>query len=146
MSDETELEEASEVTTNRNKVRKVTAKDTWEHTREPKDGEPKKRNGALILYCEDYGVTGTTSFRYHLKSKHAILVEPKERQVTTTSNQKFAEVCKKFGISEEELRREVLKSVLDKRAMNEALITMISTNNLAFREWPTLHALLKTAM
>jgi hypothetical protein len=89
MSDETELEEASEVTTttrNRNKVRKVTAKDTWEHTREPKDGEP---NGALILYCkhsEDYGVTGTTSFRYHLKSKHAILVELKERQVTTTSN------------------------------------------------------------
>jgi hypothetical protein len=127
MSDEseTELEEASEVTTttrNRNKARKVTATDTWEHTREPKDGEPKKRNGALVLYCkhcEDYGVTGTTSFRYHLKSKHAILVEPKERQVTTTSNQKFAE---KFGISEEELRREVLKSVLDKRAINEALM------------------------
>jgi hypothetical protein len=81
---ETELEVASEITTTRSrKARKITA-GAWKHTREPKDGEPKKRNGALILYCkycEDYGVTGTTSFRYHLKSKHGITVEPKDRQV-----------------------------------------------------------------
>jgi hypothetical protein len=45
MSDETELEEASEVTTT-TRNRKVTAENTWERTREPK---AKKRNGALIL-------------------------------------------------------------------------------------------------
>jgi hypothetical protein len=78
---ETELEVASEVTITRSrKARKIIiTAGAWKHSRQPKDGEPKKRNGALILYCkycEDYGVTGTTSFRY-LKSKHGITVEPK---------------------------------------------------------------------
>jgi hypothetical protein len=56
-------------------------------------------------------------------------------------------VCKKFGISEEEVQREVLKSVLDERAITEALVSMISSRNLPFRaaEWSELHALMKTA-
>ena len=71
------------------KSRKITAISTWEHSRPPIDGEPKRRNGALIFYCKhnvrpvegnptiqcDYSVTGTTSIRYHLREAHDIIVE-----------------------------------------------------------------------
>ena len=45
------------------------------------------------------------------------------------------------------MQREVLKSVLDERAITEALVSMIPSRNLLFRaaEWSELHALMKTA-
>jgi hAT family C-terminal dimerisation region len=140
------------------KSRKITATSTWEHSRPPKDGEPKRRNGALIFYCKhnvkdkptikcQYNVTGTTSIRRHLRVDHDIIVEAGERKITAPSNKKLADLCKKYNISEEVIRTEVLKAVLDKRVLNEALVDLIVSNNLPFRavEWPQIHTLLKAA-
>ena len=43
------------------------------------------------------------------------------------------------------MEKEILKKVLDKQLINEALVLLIVLRNLSFRaiEWPELHALLK---
>ncbi len=51
----------------------------------------------------------------------------------------------KAGVQRKELEKEILKKVLDKQLINEALVSLIVLRNLPFRavEWPELHALLK---
>jgi len=100
-----------------------------------------------IFYCKycDYNVTGTTSIRYHLLKKHDISIEPEGRKIVAPSNKKLADLCKKYNISEEDVKTEVLKAVLDKQVIREALVSLIVLHNLPFRavEWPAIHTLLK---
>jgi len=128
--------------------RQRTALSTWEHSREAKEGEPQRRNGARIFYCkhcDDYKVVSTTSARHHLSSKHEIVVGKKESRVKVSSNRSLGEIYGRLGVERKEIESAVLKDVLDKRVINEALVSLIVLHNLPFRavEWPEMHVLLK---
>jgi hypothetical protein len=60
------------------------------------------------------------------------LVESTECKITAPSNKKLADLCKKYNVSEEEIKT---KAALDKRVINEALIVLLLciSNNLLFR-------------
>ncbi|KAN0078514.1 hypothetical protein V8E54_005027 [Elaphomyces granulatus] len=79
-----------------------------------------------------YGITS---------GRHTTLLLKQGRKITAPSNKKLADLCKKYNISKEAIRTEVLKAVLDRRVLSEALVDLIVSNNLPFRavEWPAIH-------
>ena len=90
----------------------------------------------VIPVQPQYGITS---------GRHTTLFLKQGRKITAPSNKKLADLCKKYNIPEETIRTEVLKAVLDKRVISEALVDLIVSNNLPFRavEWPAIHTLLK---
>jgi hypothetical protein len=136
--------------------RGCTAESIWEHTRKPKDSEPerggKKKN--LIYYCKycntpAYSIYVSTTFRLHLTRVHSIEVEssrlhPVKRARTSLLREAFAKASKSDTIKLTGTEKQVLQNALDKTAVIEALVQLITVQNLPYNcsQWPELHALL----
>lgn len=126
------------------------AASTWEHARDPRDGEPTRDGKALIFYCKyclEYRCKSTTSARNHLQSIHKIAIVTKKRPIKALSDQAIDEIYLDTGImkSISAEQCDIFKAILDKQLISEAIVRLIIKHDLSFRtvEWPAFYALLK---
>ena len=66
-----------------------------------------------------------TSARYHLLKYHDIELEPDDRRVKDTSDKRLQDIHNKVGIQQKELENEIFKKILNKKVINEALVSLI---------------------
>jgi hypothetical protein len=134
------------------KSRKRTALATWDHTRLPCNSEPEYKGKDRMFYCKycenpSYGCQSSSSFRNHLSKKHDIDIQPESRQIEASSLLKLQDLYDKAAHSNQtqELDTQILKRVLNKKVINEALVSLVVVRSLPFRlvEWPEFHALCK---
>ena len=136
--------------------RSRTAESTWEHTRKPQDSEPERagKRKNLIYYCKycstpPYSTYVSTTFRLHLTRVHSIEVEssrihPVKRARTSLLREAFAKAGKIDSVKLNGTERQILHNALDKTAVIEALVQLVTVRNLPYNcsQWPELHALL----
>jgi len=132
--------------------RKRTALATWDHTRPPHNLEPEYKGKDRIFYCKycenpSYGCQSSSSFRNHLLRKHDIDIQPESYQIQVFSLLKLQDLYDKAAHSSQtqEFDAQILKRTLNKKVINEALVSLVVVRNLPFRlvEWPEFHALCK---
>ncbi len=97
----------------------------WEHSRQPRVGEPVKDGKIKIWYCKyctdkTYRALSTTTARNHLKSEHEITTEYQERLIKSTSNQLLDDMIKRCKISrrdQEEIEHDILKNTINTKVL-----------------------------
>jgi hypothetical protein len=122
-----------------------------EYTREPYENEPKKKDNYTLYYCKlctdkPYSGSSTTNIRQHLLSAHEIKVRLRENQTKAEAHERLAQLYAEAIESEidtEEVESAVLKKVLNKDVLRQALVNLIVVRNLPFNavHWPELHVL-----
>jgi len=110
------------------------------HTREPQQGESTYKDKNLIYYCKycsdpSYQYQSSTAFRNHLLKQHNINFEIEPRRVDTASQLALQTLYNQASIANQtsELNTQILKRVLHKEVINEALISLITVHALPFR-------------
>lgn len=143
----------SETSTKRKRTQ--TAKTTWEHARPAKVGELiRDRHGNRMWYCS-YCVTpwcsgSLTSVRVHLANPHQIVITPEPRRQKTARDARIDDVLRRAQAAadkrQDDKETAILKSVINKQALSEALVQLIVIHNLPHTavEWPELQAVLMT--
>jgi hypothetical protein len=143
---EATLDSASSTTKSRGKA----ALSTWAHARQAKSNEPTLNpDGHPLLYCVHcpeataYNSHVTTNFRKHLLAKHKIKVDISQSKLKTDILSQLQQLLLDAEVSDqiEEVTTEIMKSILHRQLINEALVSLIATRNLSFRilEWPEFH-------
>lgn len=131
------------------KKAKLRAEETWKHAREPTSEEPRVQGRNRIFYCKycenpTYGIASSSGFRNHLEKKHQIFVEEPTRKVETQTRVILQDYYDKAVLTQEtaELDAKVYRKALNKTVINEALVSLIVSENLSFRfvESPEFHA------
>ena len=133
-----------------------TAKGTWEHSRKPLDSEPErggpKKN--LLHYCKyctspSYSTYVSTTFRNHLMKVHSIeadraTVHPIKKAHVSLLREAFVKAGQNDTTKLTANEHRILENVLDKVAVLEALVQLVTVQNLPYNcsQWPELHALL----
>ena len=134
--------------------RQIRANNIWLHCRQPLPGESvKNRHGHwlwLCKYCKKKGSTShsTTTARRHVRSKHPEVKLEEEAQgpVGTQTRQLLREIQQAANDQETEhfteSQREILRRVIDQKALNEALVSLITRRNLphSIVQWPEFQA------
>jgi hypothetical protein len=117
-----------------------------EYCRKPSHDEPERDSQKRKLYyCSlcSYAGSSTTNMRYHLQSKHEILSDKSIPHTKATAALQLQQLWKQTSTDNQsaEFNSLVLKSVLHKEVLNQALINLIVVRNLPFRavEWPEFH-------
>ena len=115
--------------------------------RKPSENElVRDSQNRKLYYCSlcSYNASSTTNIRYHLQSKHEI--EPNRsipRTKATAANQ-LRELWKQASIDNQstEFNSLILKSVLNRDVLDQALVNLVVVRSLPFRviEWPEFHA------
>jgi hypothetical protein len=124
--------------------RKNTA-DIHEHCRGPSGDEPvRDSQNRKLYYCShcSYSGTSTTNIRYHLHSKHEIQSNKLISRTKAAAADQLQELWKQASTDQSmKFNSLVLKSVLNKDVIIQALINLIVVRNLPFRavEWPEFH-------
>src|SRR6266436_2471023 len=133
-----------------------TAKGTWEHTRKHGDSEPEcggPRNN-LLYYCKycmspSYSTYVSTTFRNYLMKVHLIEVDtssahPIKKAHVSLLREAFAKAGHNDTIKLNANEHQILENALDKVAVIEALVQLVTVRNLPYNcsQWPELHALL----
>ena len=135
-------------TTQKSKGRGRSAIATWiPHSREAQGDEDKRKR--YCLHCKPpqtvYSTHVSTNFRRHLQSEHSITVETGPSKLQTEVLAQLQQLYLKAESSDQtdEIDRLVLRKCLNADVINEALVSLIVVQNLAFRaaEWPELHVL-----
>ena len=136
--------------------RSRTAKGTWEHTRKHGDSEPERggpRNN-LLYYCKycmspSYSTYVSTTFRNHLMKVHSIEADtssahPIKKAHVSLLREAFAKAGHNDTIKLNANEHQILENALDKVAVIEALVQLVTVQNLPYNcsQWPELHALL----
>ncbi len=144
MDNETSI--VSESTTSKGKK---TANGTWSHTRHHFPNEPERHKNHVLLYCKHcpldstYASEITTNFRTHLRTKHGIVVEKQQNAISQTSLEDFDQLYNKLSQAGQmqEFTAKVLEKTLDRRMVNEVLVSLVVVWNLPFSivEWPEFH-------
>lgn len=119
-----------------------------EYTRKPNENEPKKDvKGRTIHYCSKctYFALSTTNVRNHLKSKHEIIVSVSDSSTKVAACGKLKQLYDEASAQNDttEFDSHVLKKILNKDVIEQALLNLIVVHNLSFRavQWPELHTL-----
>ncbi|EED18402.1 conserved hypothetical protein [Talaromyces stipitatus ATCC 10500] len=126
-------------------IRKLSAHETWSHTRTPREGEPERQGKNRLFYCkycESYSAQASNNFRDHLKKKHGIDIQPTPEVQSATLDQLQQLYLRAISSGQtQEIDTQVLQKVLDKDMINEALVSLIVARNLPFNvvEWPEFH-------
>ncbi|KAK9320273.1 hypothetical protein V1517DRAFT_329795 [Lipomyces orientalis] len=135
----------------------LTAITTWAYSRPGKPNEPKRSGDGRnrIFYCKlclnpSYSCQSLISARYHLRHSHQIRVADTETKAKRLREDRLQNI---WAMAEEKnlaLAREReangLQAVLNKQALQQALVQLIVLRNLPYNavEWPELQALLMT--
>lgn len=119
-----------------------------QYSRPPNDDEPKlDGKGRKIIYCFkcSYGTSATTNLRNHLKSKHQIVLVVSDSSTKVAACEKLKQLYNEASAQNDttEFDSQVLKKILNKDVIKQALLNLIVIRNLPFRavEWPELHIL-----
>ena len=122
------------------KSRKRSAVTTWMHARTPQNQELEYKGKNRIFYCKYcldklYSTPVSTSFRYHLKSKHNISIEITHGPIQTATQNQLQQLYSRAVSSgkTEEINTQVLQRILDQNLINKVLILLITVRNLFFR-------------
>ncbi len=115
----------------------------WSHTRLPSSNEPEREKNRVLLYCKycppdnTYTNTITTNFRTHLQTRHNIVVEKQQNAIFQTSHKDFDQLYNKLSQTGQiqEFTTKVLEKTLDRRMINEALVSLIVIWNFLFSGW-----------
>ena len=128
--------------------RKNTSK-VYEYCRKPTNEEPVRDNLNRKIYYYSYSECSysasiTTNFRKHLFNKHNIQVEKSISRTKAAAAEQLQELWRQASTENQlvEFNAQILKSVLNKEVLIQALINLIIVRNLPFRavEWPEFHA------
>ena len=153
--DHSESTECSEGLPSSTKTRSRSAHPTWQHSREPKDDEPKRggRRNEQIYYCKyctstPYSTWVSTTFRNHLSKTHSIKVviqtHPVKKARTSLLRDVFAKAGQSGVTKLDRQEEQILRNALNPKAILEALVQLVTVRNLPYNcsQWPELHALL----
>ena len=124
----------------------ATATKTWIHAHTAQGEEPALYRKNKILYCihctgsKVYSSSVTTNFQNHLLKVHQISVLEDKALIRQAKQEKLQELydqINKNGYGTQ-IDAQVLQKVLNKQAIQEALVSLISVRSLPFRivEWP----------
>lgn len=109
------------------------------HTREPWDGEPKHQGRNRMFYCKyceapSYRCQSSTAFRNHLLKKHDVDSEHELRRVDATSLLSLQALYNQAAVANQtsNLDAQIVKKVLNKEVINEALVSLITVHRLSF--------------
>jgi len=118
-----------------------------QYCRTPSKDEPERDNqNRKLYYCSlcTYSASSTTNIRYHLHSKHQIESDKAIPRTKATAASQLQDLWKQASADNQsnELNSLILKSILNKQVLDQALINLIVVRNLPFRivEWPEFHA------
>jgi len=118
----------------------------------PPDKPDRDEVGRPFIYCKHcpstpYGSVVATNFRGHFK-KHGIFVETRQNTILATASDELVQLYNKLSITGqvEEVETKVLKKVLHREIIDEALVSLVVVRNLPFSlaEWPEFHTFCKT--
>lgn len=142
---------SSSSTSTQVRKRKRTADTTWNHAREPRGGESLRDSNRnpywYCRYCSNRQAS-TTSARTHLKNVHSISIDVQPAKVKKARQESLDAIFIKAKEKQfERLEREeeaILQKVVDKKAVEEAIVQLIVKHSLPLKavEWPALQALL----
>jgi hypothetical protein len=117
-----------------------------QYCRKPSEEEPlRDSQNRRLYYCSlcSYHGSSTTNIRYHLQSKHKIQSDEPIPRTKATAIAQLQALWKQASINNQsaEFDSLILKSVLNKEVLTQALINLIIVRNLPFRavEWPEFH-------
>jgi hAT family C-terminal dimerisation region len=118
-----------------------------QYCRKPSEDEPvRDSQNRKLYYCSlcSYNASSTTNIRYHLQSKHTIESDRSIPRTKATAANQLRELWRQASTDNQstELDSLILKSVLNKDIIDQALVNLVVVRNLPFRvvEWPEFHA------
>jgi hypothetical protein len=122
------------------------ARTTWAHARLARDGEDSSLR--YCIHCTEepiYKTSVTTNMRWHLQTKHQIIVNRTPGLIQATTTQQLQQLYLRAESSgeTEAINTQVFRKHLNQDIINEALVSLIVVRNLPFRtvEWPEFHTL-----
>ena len=102
----------------------------------------KKRKYIYCKYCT-YGAISTTNLQNYLKLKHGIVVKIMQSYTKVLASQKLEELYKQAAAENKtnDFNSYILKKVLNKEVIDQALINLIIVQNLLFQaiKWPEFY-------
>ena len=134
------------------KSRKHTALATWDHTHLSCNSESEYKKKDQMFYCKycknsSYECQSSSLFQNHLFKKHDIDIQSESCQIEVFSLLKLQDLYDKTAYSNQiqELNTQILKRMLNKKIINETLISLVVVWSLLFClvEWSEFHALCK---
>ena len=129
----------TEETTSSRKTRGTSANATRAHCRLPRPDEPERKNKSRLFYCkyctETYTCQASNTFRGYLAKQHNIFVEEEPGAIAKSIVEQLEQLYLNATLAEqtEKIDVQVLRKVLDKEVITEALIMLIVPQNLSFR-------------
>ena len=119
-----------------------------QYCRDPSASETSRDDQNRKIYycslCSEYNAVTTTNLRRHLAKEHGIELELPISNIKSVALKQLKELWQQEAVNGQlgEFNSLILKSILNKEVLDQALINLIVLRNLPFRvvEWPEFHA------